>query len=321
LRKDAEGVLASARYQHESSFAEHDFKRDHSDSSRGQVRRPPVIILFVLTRNEAALLRLNLAHHLSWGFDHVAVADNQITDATPDVLRQFGDSVTAMRIDDPYHRYLALSQLFQQIEARHGAVDWCAVSDTDEFWWAPDRDLRDVLSDVADAAVAISSDQKLFLPTEADEPTGPVYCRHVYRTSGPKSPLHTSYRAGKSFYRGAWLRTHAITSPHWSATVSHALVRFEQLYPLSDEEIGRALAPYPARTPAVWVQEEPRNMGARRYLRLRFGNSLLGKYPLHEVSRAAAASPASGSAASHKIEQEEILERAFGPMDKISHTR
>jgi 2-oxoglutarate dehydrogenase complex dehydrogenase (E1) component-like enzyme len=39
------------------------------------------------------------------------------------------------------------------------------------------------------------------------------------------------------------------------------------------------------------------------------------------VSRAAAASPASGSAASHKLEQEEILERAFGPLEKISHTR
>jgi 2-oxoglutarate dehydrogenase E1 component len=100
-----------------------------------------------------------------------------------------------------------------------------------------------------------------------------------------------------------------------------AILRLEQLYPLSDEEIGRALAPYPAGTPAIWVQEEPRNMGARRYMRLRFSNSLLGRYPLHEVSRAAAASPASGSAASHKLEQEEILERAFGPLEKISHTR
>jgi 2-oxoglutarate dehydrogenase E1 component len=100
-----------------------------------------------------------------------------------------------------------------------------------------------------------------------------------------------------------------------------AILRLEQLYPLSDEEIGRALAPYADGTPAVWVQEEPRNMGARRYLRLRFGNSLLGRFPLHEISRAAASSPASGSASSHKLEQEEILERAFGPMDKISHTR
>ena len=100
-----------------------------------------------------------------------------------------------------------------------------------------------------------------------------------------------------------------------------AILRLEQLYPLSDDEIGRALAPYPDGTPAVWVQEEPKNMGARRYLRLRFGNSLLGRFPLHEVSRAAASSPASGSLSSHKLEQEEILDRAFGPMDKISHTR
>jgi 2-oxoglutarate dehydrogenase E1 component len=100
-----------------------------------------------------------------------------------------------------------------------------------------------------------------------------------------------------------------------------AIVRFEQLYPLSDEEIGRALAPYPEGTPAVWVQEEPMNMGARRYMRLRFGESLLGRMPLHEVSRPASASPATGSASSHKLEQQELLSRAFGPLDHIPASR
>jgi 2-oxoglutarate dehydrogenase E1 component len=98
-------------------------------------------------------------------------------------------------------------------------------------------------------------------------------------------------------------------------------LRIEQLYPLSDEEIERALAPYPAKAPVVWVQEEPRNMGARRYLRLRFGSSVLGRHELLEVSRPASASPATGSASRHKVEQQEILERAFGPLGELSRAR
>jgi len=100
-----------------------------------------------------------------------------------------------------------------------------------------------------------------------------------------------------------------------------AIHRVEQLYPLSDEEIERTLAPYPRKSPVVWVQEEPRNMGARRYLRLRFGSSLLGRHEFFDVCRQASASPATGSAGSHKQEQAEILARAFGPLKSISQAR
>jgi 2-oxoglutarate dehydrogenase E1 component len=98
-------------------------------------------------------------------------------------------------------------------------------------------------------------------------------------------------------------------------------VRIEQLYPLSDDSLARVLAPYPDGTPCVWVQEEPQNMGARRYLRLRFGSSILGRYPFFEISREPSASPATGSASSHKLEQEEILSRALGPLEKITQAR
>jgi 2-oxoglutarate dehydrogenase E1 component len=89
-----------------------------------------------------------------------------------------------------------------------------------------------------------------------------------------------------------------------------AILRFEQLYPLQDEHIAAALEPYGAKTPVLWVQEEPANMGAWSHFRLRFGDSILGR-PFRGVSRPATASPATGSPASHKIEQQEILDRAF----------
>jgi 2-oxoglutarate dehydrogenase E1 component len=97
-----------------------------------------------------------------------------------------------------------------------------------------------------------------------------------------------------------------------------AIVRFEQLYPLSDETIGKALEPFGAlssgqKPPVVWVQEEPANMGAWGHFRLRFGATMLGR-PFHGVTRPASASPATGSSSCHKIEQQEILDRAFGKL-------
>jgi 2-oxoglutarate dehydrogenase E1 component len=91
-----------------------------------------------------------------------------------------------------------------------------------------------------------------------------------------------------------------------------AVVRVEQLYPLPGEELRAALAAYPDGLPAVWVQEEPENMGAWRFLRVRLGETLFGRFPFSGVYRPASASPATGSASSHKHEQEKLLNEAVG---------
>jgi 2-oxoglutarate dehydrogenase E1 component len=90
-----------------------------------------------------------------------------------------------------------------------------------------------------------------------------------------------------------------------------AILRFEQLYPLPEEKLAAALEPYRKGTPVFWVQDEPENMGAWRYLRVRFGETLLDRHPLTRVSRPASASPATGSHNSHKVEQARLLEAAF----------
>ena len=89
-----------------------------------------------------------------------------------------------------------------------------------------------------------------------------------------------------------------------------AIVRLEQLYPLSERELSAALAPYAADAPVVWVQEEPENMGAWRNLRVQFGTQLLG-HPFSGVYRPASASPATGSGSAHKLEQKDLMRAAF----------
>lgn len=90
-----------------------------------------------------------------------------------------------------------------------------------------------------------------------------------------------------------------------------AIVRVEQLYPLRGEELKEALAPYKDDVDLVWVQEEPWNMGAwffiRGYLPGLLGKDLL----LRCIARPESASPATGSSASHKLEQQMLLDEVF----------
>ena len=89
-----------------------------------------------------------------------------------------------------------------------------------------------------------------------------------------------------------------------------AIVRLEQIYPIN-EELVRALAPYRDGTDLVWVQEEPWNMGSWHHLALSLPRVIGKRLPLREVTRAESASPATGSAGAHKLEQKMLLDEAF----------
>jgi len=97
-----------------------------------------------------------------------------------------------------------------------------------------------------------------------------------------------------------------------------AILRLEQLYPIPEEELKSALAVYPSGIPVVWAQEEPENMGAWRFLRVHWGDSLFGRYPFSGISRPASASPATGSHKSHDLEQDVILTKVIGPSAKLA---
>ena len=90
-----------------------------------------------------------------------------------------------------------------------------------------------------------------------------------------------------------------------------AVVRVEQLYPWPVEQIVAALARHPGATEIVWLQEEPENMGAWGYVRGRLLPLLREGDELRAVTRIESGSPASGSAALHQMEQEDLLARAL----------
>jgi 2-oxoglutarate dehydrogenase E1 component len=97
-----------------------------------------------------------------------------------------------------------------------------------------------------------------------------------------------------------------------------AIVRFEQLYPLRPEEVREALAAYADHTDVVWVQEEPWNSGAWYAMNARLPGILGDRFPLRCVSRVESASPATGSDKAHQLEQAQLIQEAFAPLDRKS---
>jgi len=89
-----------------------------------------------------------------------------------------------------------------------------------------------------------------------------------------------------------------------------AIIRVEQLYPWRTEMLEQVLARFSRASRYVWVQDEPANMGARRFV-LPHLCDLFGHEAVSAVSRPASASPATGSTKAHLIEQRELLDRAF----------
>jgi 2-oxoglutarate dehydrogenase E1 component len=89
------------------------------------------------------------------------------------------------------------------------------------------------------------------------------------------------------------------------------IMRVEQLYPLRASELQARLAPYPKDVDLVWAQEEPWNMGAWYFMRARLPEILGSEQPLRCIARPESASPATGSGASHKLEQQLLVDEVF----------
>jgi 2-oxoglutarate dehydrogenase E1 component len=101
-------------------------------------------------------------------------------------------------------------------------------------------------------------------------------------------------------------------APEGLAAEAIAVVRIEQLYPWPEGAVAEVLDRYPNASEVVWLQEEPENMGAWSFVHSRLHRLLRERYRLVHVSRPESASPATGSAAQHALEQADLLVRAIG---------
>ncbi|MGZ6644260.1 MAG: multifunctional oxoglutarate decarboxylase/oxoglutarate dehydrogenase thiamine pyrophosphate-binding subunit/dihydrolipoyllysine-residue succinyltransferase subunit, partial [Solirubrobacteraceae bacterium] len=90
-----------------------------------------------------------------------------------------------------------------------------------------------------------------------------------------------------------------------------AIGRVELLYPFPEGQLRELIATYPNLREVVWVQEEPRNMGARAHMSPRLMQILPSHLKFGYIGRPERASPGEGYPAAHTAEQNRILRTAL----------
>jgi 2-oxoglutarate dehydrogenase E1 component len=99
-----------------------------------------------------------------------------------------------------------------------------------------------------------------------------------------------------------------------------AIVRIEELYPFPEAAVRDVVEQYAHAREVIWLQEEPRNMGAWTFVRPRL-QRLIGERTLRYVGRPERASPAEGWSEAHASEQKRILSEILQPREVSAHAR
>ncbi len=102
-----------------------------------------------------------------------------------------------------------------------------------------------------------------------------------------------------------------VANPAYAALRRSAIARIELLAPLPVSDINRLIAGYPKLKKIVWVQEEPKNMGARAFVRRRLLEGKRDGFDIEYIGRGYRASPSEGYAGQHAVEQERITTTAL----------
>jgi 2-oxoglutarate dehydrogenase E1 component len=90
-----------------------------------------------------------------------------------------------------------------------------------------------------------------------------------------------------------------------------AVVRIEQLYPFPINGLHEVLKRYPNAKELLWLQEEPENMGAWRFVDHLVWPLKNQGYDWRHVARVESGSPATGSKAIHDQEVADLMEQTF----------
>ncbi len=99
-----------------------------------------------MVRNEADIVRANVRYHLAAGFDRLLIVDNASTDGTRGALKELGRDprVRWTRDRGSFRQGEVFTELARQAFAE--GADWVAPVDADDFWYAPNSSVREVLA-------------------------------------------------------------------------------------------------------------------------------------------------------------------------------
>ncbi len=111
------------------------------------------------------------------------------------------------------------------------------------------------------------------------------------------------------------------SSPQRDETAAVAIARVEQLAPFQRTAINNVIGEYPNLQEIVWLQEEPKNMGAWSFIGPRIQELVGAEMPVRYIGRLERSSPAVGSLDRHNQEQAAIVAAAFADPPTVNTER
>lgn len=97
------------------------------------------IVLTILVKDEADIIRDNVLFHLSQGVDEIIVTDNGSSDGTVEIVEQFVGRGVSRLIHEPDQNYEQAVWVTRMAAIARGELraDWIISCDADEFWYHP----------------------------------------------------------------------------------------------------------------------------------------------------------------------------------------
>jgi 2-oxoglutarate dehydrogenase complex dehydrogenase (E1) component-like enzyme len=162
-------------------------------------------------------------------------------------------------------------------------------------------------SDNSDAST-LGVDNETLMSKSSGNVDEPQTSSGGYQLVGPSKIRRVLFCSGKIFY-------HLFHARSAAGIRDVTIVRVEQVAPFPYDLIGQAVQRFP-NADLVWVQEEPKNMGAWSYVKPRFDTALREaglhtRQPIRYVGRSPSSSPATGGYTVHVEQQKKVVERAL----------
>ena len=126
----------------------------------------------------------------------------------------------------------------------------------------------------------------------------------------PETVTRVVFCSGKVYYD-------AVTAKERPQAEHVALGRIELLYPFPEDAVSELIARYPSVREIVWLQEEPMNMGARKWVVPQLMELAPEWTTVRYLARTERSSPAEGYLIKHQAEQQRLVAAALGPQDTI----
>lgn len=109
----------------------------------------PRLIMTLLVKNEEDMLEENLLFHKAMGVDSFIITDNNSTDRTPEIIREYQQKGWITEVIEEkatnYEQKEWVNRMIWKAKTIYGA-DWIINADADELWYSPSGNLKNEMS-------------------------------------------------------------------------------------------------------------------------------------------------------------------------------